>query len=230
MDPAGDLRLGVITVNPTIPQRVAHPRDLALARRAAARDETAWREIYDRTRERLFGLLAYYAGNREDALELLQETYLSAVDSIERYGGTGPLDAWLAVIAIRRARDWKRRLVRWRRRREALAAEHRGDPPAVHDPDARRRLHGALATLKGKQRGAFLLRELEGLDFQSVGRALGCSPATARVHYFRARQAMQHLLESEATEEGDRAAAAAPQAGMNPVHPGADPGGKEETP
>ena len=57
------------------------PQDLALATRAADGCEKAWREIYDRTRDRLFALLVYQTGQREEALELLQETYLSALVS-----------------------------------------------------------------------------------------------------------------------------------------------------
>ena len=57
-----------------------HAGDVALARRAAARDEAAWRAIYERTHNRLFALLAYHVGDRDEALELLQEVYLHALE------------------------------------------------------------------------------------------------------------------------------------------------------
>ncbi len=170
------------------------PQDLALARRAADRCEKAWREIYDRTRDRLFALLVYHTGQREEALELLQETYLSALKSIHRYHGTGPLEAYLAIIAIRRARDWKRELSRRRRVLQQLAAHVRKVSCAPDDLDARRRLHQALARLGSRQRAIFLLRELEGLSFRQVAEAARCSESTARVHHFRARQKMRDFL------------------------------------
>ena len=92
-------------VNERRPGPDSHAEDLELARRAAARDEGAWRTIYERTRQRLFALLAYHTGNREEALELLQEVYLHAFQGLARYRGEGPLEAWLAIMAIRRARD-----------------------------------------------------------------------------------------------------------------------------
>ena len=52
--------------------------DLELARRAAGGDETAWREIFERTGNRLFAFLCYQVGNREEALDLVQETYVVA--------------------------------------------------------------------------------------------------------------------------------------------------------
>jgi len=174
--------------------------DLALARRAAARDEAAWREIYDLTRDRLFALLSYYTGDREEALELLQETYLGAIRTISAYRGDGPLAGWFVVIALRRARDWRRKLVRLRRKREALAAEGADEHARAPDEYARLRLRDALARLRGRQRGAFLMRELEGMSFREVGEALGCDEATARVHFFRAKKTMQDLLEPAGPE------------------------------
>jgi hypothetical protein len=50
-----------------------HSPDLDLARRAAAGEDAAWRAIYVATRERLFGLLAYHLGNREEALDALRK-------------------------------------------------------------------------------------------------------------------------------------------------------------
>jgi RNA polymerase sigma-70 factor (ECF subfamily) len=173
---------------------VSFPGDLALARRAAAQNEAAWREIYDLTRDRLFALLSYYTGDREEALELLQETYLSAIRSIGRYRGDGSLLSWFVIIALRRARDWKRKLVQWKRKSEALAAELREDSGHVTDEYARIKVREAVGQLKGNQRGAFLMRELEGLSFREIGQALGCDEGTARVHFFRARKTMQDLL------------------------------------
>jgi RNA polymerase sigma factor (sigma-70 family) len=177
-----------------------HAGDVALARRAAARDEAAWRAIYERTHDRLFALLAYHVGDREEALELLQEVYLHALAGLSRYRGEGPLEAWFAIVAIRRARDWKRKL--FRKRRHAVDDQElslRLDATAPSGPDEsalplRRLLDGALAKLPERQRAAFLLREVEDLSFKDVADALGVNEATARVHHLRARRALKELL------------------------------------
>ena len=197
MSRAEVIQTGTLAVSKVTSESVAFPEDLTLARRAAQRDEAAWREIYDVSRDRLFALLSYYTGGREEALDLLQETYLSAIRSIDRYNGDGSLVSWLAVIAIRRARDWKRKLVQWKRKQEALATQHADESPPVPDEYARLRLRDAISRLKGHQRGAFLMREMEGMTFRDIGEALGCDEGTARVHYFRARQTMKSLLEPE---------------------------------
>ena len=179
------------------PATGAYAEDVPLARRAAERDEAAWRAIYERTRERLFALLAYHTGNREEALELMQEVYLHAFQGLASYRGEGPLEAWFAIVAIRRARDWKRRLFRKRRHqaddeeiaRRMEAARPHGPDPASHP--LRRVLDAALAELPERQRAAFLLREIEDLSFREVADALGVNEATARVHHLRARRALQ---------------------------------------
>ncbi len=177
-----------------------HAADVALAQSAAAGDAAAWRTLYDRTRQRLFALLAYHTGSREDALELLQDVYLHAFQGLARYRGEGPLEAWFAIVAIRRARDWKRSLVRRRRHEpddEEIAREMEAAGPRGPDPAAvplRTVLDRALATLPERQRSAFLLREVEDLSFRDVAQALDCNEATARVHHLRARRALQDLL------------------------------------
>lgn len=200
MSRAEVIQTGALAVSKVIPETVAFPEDLALARRAALRDEAAWREIYDVSRDRLFALLSYYTGGREEALDLLQETYLSAIRSIDRYGGDGSLMSWLAVIAIRRARDWRRKLVQWKRKHEALATQQSEDYAPAPDEHMRLQVRQAVARLKGQQRGAFLMREMEGMSFRDIGDALACDEGTARVHYFRARQTMKSLLEPDETE------------------------------
>ena len=176
---------------------------MALARRAAARDEAAWRTIYERTRSRLFALLAYQTGDREEALELLQDVYLHGFQGLGRYRGDGPLEAWFAVMAIRRARDWKRKVVRRRRHErddEEIGRAMESAGPRGADESAlplRSVLDRALGALPERQRAAFLLREVGDLAFKEVGEALGVNEATARVHHLRARRTLQELLKDE---------------------------------
>jgi RNA polymerase sigma-70 factor (ECF subfamily) len=172
-----------------------HP-DLNVARRAQAGDESAWREIVTLTRDRLFALLAHHVGDREEAIDLLQETYLHAVRGLPSYSGRGSLEAWLCGIALRRARGWKRRFLPRRVRELPLdeastPASAAAEPP---DPDEGRRLRQALAGLPERQRSALLLHEWMGYGFAEVAAALAIGEATARVHCFRARETLRAVL------------------------------------
>jgi RNA polymerase sigma-70 factor (ECF subfamily) len=181
-----------------------HP-DIDLAARAASGDNAAWREIYTSTRDRVFALLSYHIGNHDEALDVLQDTYTAAVRGIERYHGGGSLESWICGIALRRARDWKRRFLRRFKQTEALEDQPERNPSEVHpqpDPELGHRLRTALAELPEKQRGALLLHEYMGFPFKDVAVALGVSEATARVHCFRAREATRaRLVASPASAE-----------------------------
>ena len=168
--------------------------DPALVARAVDGDAAAWRTIYTATRDRLFGLLLHHIGNRDEALDVLQDTYVSAVKGIARYRGEGSLEAWLSGIALRRARDWKRRLLGRMKSTDTL--EHPADAGGVPEPDHElgRRLRNALAALPERQRAAVLLHEHLGYSFREVGSILGISEATARVHAFRGREALRERL------------------------------------
>lgn len=171
--------------------------DRELAQRAAHGEEPAWRTIYEETCDRLFAFLCFQVGDRDQAHDLLQETYLQAFRQLHRYRGEAPLGAWLRAIALRKALDWKRSVLRRIKRSAALtetSAVSDGDPPDVRFDSERRALAEAIAALSPLQRAALLLREWEGWDFREIARALRCKESTARVHHTRARQRLIRTL------------------------------------
>ena len=179
----------------TDPNMQSEPNpDLELARRAAAGDEAAWRAIYVATRERLFSLLCYQLGNRQEAMDVLQDTYVSAIRGIGRYRGEGSLEAWLAGIAFHQAQSWKRKFLKRRKQTDPLPESLDPAAPPGLDPEAGRRLQFALASLSERQRHAVLLHEWMGYSFAEIASILGTSEATARVHAFRGRDTLRALL------------------------------------
>ena len=174
-----------------------HQQDRERAQRAFAGDETAWRAIYDETCQPLFNLLAFQTGDRDAALDLLQETYITALRHLDRYRGDGPLGAWLRRVAVRKALDWRRGLVGRARRHLAFglaAPQEAPSAPAPHFAGERAAFLAALGRLSAKQRAALILREVEELSFAEIGSALGCREATVRVHLHRAKENMRREL------------------------------------
>jgi RNA polymerase sigma factor (sigma-70 family) len=173
-------------------------RDRELAQAAISGDDRAWRRIYDETNQSLFNFLCYQTGDREAALDLLQETYVTALGKLDSYLGAGTLLGWLRSVALRKCLDWRRRVkLRMRRltefHRESSSdtlSNTQGPLPGMGDG-----FQDALGRLSPKQRAALLLRELEDLPFAEVAEAIGCSEATARVHHHRACANMRHFFE-----------------------------------
>ena len=171
--------------------------DRELARRAAEGEPGSWKQIFDTTCDRLFALLCFLTGDRDEAKDLLQETYLQAWRRLRDYRGEAPLEVWLRAIAVRKAIDWKRRVLRRMKQTVPLFDGIATIPPPAHDEpsDAERAsLQAALARLSPKQRASLILRELEERSFAEIASTLGCNESTARVHHTRARQRMQGFL------------------------------------
>lgn len=171
--------------------------DRELAGRALRGDEAAWRQIYEATCDRLFSFLCYQARDRDEALDLLQETYLQAYRRLSDYRGDGGLEAWLRMIALRKVLDWRRAIRRRRERREAIpedAVAVEPDLSSVRFDSERSRFRRALQTLAPKQRAALLLREWEEWSFREISAALRCKESTARVHHTRALEKMRRAL------------------------------------
>lgn len=181
--------------------------DRNLTERARGGDPAAWRTIYDSTCDRLFAFLCYQIGDRDEARDVLQETYLQAFRRLETYRGEAPLEVWLRSIALGRSLDWKRvilhRIKRTVRLQESSALVE-PDIQGVRFDSENGVLHQALGKLSHHQRAALLLREWEGRSFQEIAELLGCAESTTRVHHARAREHMRAALRGTTRPQGER--------------------------
>lgn len=146
----------------------------------------------------------------DDALDAVQDAMLQ----LARRYATRPPAEWRPLfyrILENRIRDMQRRrmvrgrvmaLLPWRnddddeaRDPVAEAPDHAPGPVAlVEGENIRAALEAALAALPGRQREAFLLRSIEGLDVAETAAAMGCSDGSVKTHYFRALQALKAQL------------------------------------
>jgi len=171
--------------------------DQNLIERARRGDSPAWRAIYDSTCEGLFSFLCYQMGDRDEARDILQETFLQAFRSLDRYRGEAPLAVWLRSIALGRSIDWKRVILRRLKRAARLEESGVLVEPEIHGvrfASEDHALQRALGKLSQQQRAALLLREWDELSFAEIARLLGCAESTARVHHTRAREHMRTVL------------------------------------
>jgi RNA polymerase sigma-70 factor (ECF subfamily) len=149
-------------------------------------------------------------GNDQDALDVVQDAMLRLA---RRYAQRPP-EQWRPLfhrILQNRIRDAlrRRRVLRGVMAWLPWKADGAGEPedPVQQFPDPApgpvRELEGAQivevlgAALRGlpdRQREAFLLRSLQGLDVAETAQAMGCSEGSVKTHYFRALQALRSRL------------------------------------
>ena len=176
-------------------------RDLGCLARMAARDSSALAELYDRYADLLYSVAARIVGAGADAEEVLQDTWVQAWRSADRFDpARGTVGAWLVTIARSRALDRVRSMGAWRRAETAAAAEAVAEPaPIAPDPAtgyARRMLKqdvaSAMTALAPQQRQVVELAYFEGLSQTEIATRLDAPLGTVKSW---TRQALLKLRE-----------------------------------
>lgn len=177
--------------------------DAALVDAHRAGDRRAFALLMRRHKQPLFRLIAAQTGDPDEALDLLQETFVAAHGALARFDRARSLRAWLARIAINKCRDWHRR----RRVRHFLArilpieAGERVADPAV-DIEARAIGAGELARtlaligrLSVSLREPLLLCAVDELSHAEAAEALGITTKAVEARVRRARAALADMLD-----------------------------------
>jgi len=157
-----------------------------------------------------FRMARYALPTDDDALDVVQDAMIRLVGAYRRR----PSEQWAPLfyrILNNRIRDWQRRqavrnrIMGWLpwQRDEPDAPDALAQAADPAQPDAERSsgleqsmqaLEQALQALPGRQREAFLLRAMEGLDVAETARAMGCSAGSVKTHYSRAVHSLRETL------------------------------------
>ncbi len=162
------------------------------------RHEGAFRVLYRRHTPRLYPLaLRILGGDRRDAEEAVQETWIRAAERLGSFAWRSSLATWLTGIAIHVCRD---RLRHDRARPRPVPEEDAGTveraAPATGD-DRRLDLERAISGLPGRYRQVLVLHDVEGYTHQEIGRFLGIEAGTSKSQLHHARKAMRQGLGAE---------------------------------
>jgi RNA polymerase sigma-70 factor, ECF subfamily len=185
--------------------------DLDLVRRAQAGELDAFEALTTRYERRVFSLALRMLRQEQDAEDVTQQTFLSALEHLPGFRGEASFATWLFRIATHAAL----KVIRKRNGLETVSleaategadsgesvphpefiADWRQSPEQlVHQNEVRRLLDEALARLDEKHRLVFLLRDVEGLSIKETADALGLSEANTKVRLLRARLQLREQL------------------------------------
>jgi RNA polymerase sigma-70 factor (ECF subfamily) len=166
-------------------------------------DQTLADDTFDRLMRRYRGLVyrvAYgFTGERESAMDVVQETFLKVHARLGSWRGEGELKSWIARIAANEALN----LARSRRRHPTcelddsiflLPADERDEDEVAESAIRQEALHRSLALLPPRQRLAVVLRYFEGMSSREISAVLECSEGTARNILFRSLQKLRTLM------------------------------------
>jgi len=174
-----------------------------LIARAAAGDETAFRQLYERHRADVARLVYRMVGGQGDRDDVIQEVFVQVYRSLKDFRGQSKFGTWLHRVTVN--------VVLMHRRAARSRPVFAGDPPedALPDPDEpgpdgdaerreRVRAFGRmLARLPEKKRVVFELHELEGLAPGDIAKIVGAPVLTVRTRLFYARRELEAMLAHE---------------------------------
>lgn len=162
----------------------------------------AFAAVMARHKEPLYRLIVAQTGDADEALDLLQETFVSAHAALARFDTARSLRAWLARIAINKCRDWQRR----RRVRQFLArvlpieaGERVADPFADIEAEAIGRDEltqtlAGIARLPTALREPLLLCTVDELSHAEAAEALDITAKAVETRVRRARAALSDMM------------------------------------
>lgn len=186
--------------------------DRLLVEQAQTGDREAFEQLVYRHDRDILRLAYHMLGNRDEAQEVFQETFLKAYRSLARFRSESSFYTWIYRIATNVSLDRlrKRQSLREEISYEADTEAH-PNRPALKDTleeksyysNPERRLYGrelglkiqdALNTLSEKERLVFELRHYQGLRLRMIGEITGSTEETAKNTLFRATQKLRTYL------------------------------------
>jgi RNA polymerase sigma-70 factor, ECF subfamily len=170
--------------------------DEELLARFISGDEAAFNELMRRHEDRIFGLALSITGDRGDALEATQETFMALWRKATSFQGRARFGTWLYRIGINAARDQ----VRKRSRMPLLEAEAPPEAPLPGDMESvslRLDLARGLATLPPEYREAVVMHDLGDIPYEEIARITDVALGTVKSRISRGRRLLAKHLEPE---------------------------------
>jgi RNA polymerase sigma-70 factor (ECF subfamily) len=189
-----------------------------LVAQAREGDKVAFGELVRRYEGKIFRLAQHITQNREDAEDVLQETFLKAYEHLDQFQGNSKFYTWVVRIAVNQS------LMKLRRRKTDRSVSldetiDTGEDTIVReiaawgeDPEERfsreelgEILDSAVQGLETPYRSVFVLRDIEELSTEETANALGLSIPAVKSRLLRARLQLREKLTRQFKRKGDDA-------------------------
>lgn len=212
---------GAVTddTHPSLADASMAETDLDLVRRAKAGDEAAFGDLVRNHYDAAFRVALSILRHEEDARDVCQDVWVTVWRKLAVFRGEAKFSTWLHPIVVRRSLDHLRKRRRWFDRflpfrDESGESDVAGDnTPSAPEPveedtprdEAERRERDArfervLATLPPKHRTVLTLREVQGLSYEEIARAMNCRTGTVMSRLFHARRLLVRKLKDQSCE------------------------------
>lgn len=182
---------------------LAISKDQALISRARAGDTAALENVYRAFEGPVYNLARRLCRSREDAEDVVQETFMEVLRSIHGFRGEGPLAAWVKKVAASKAL-MKLRKHRREQHDQPLEESERGAAPdpatlggrPAHGVHHRVDLEAALSRLSDTSRAVVWLHDVEGYTHEEIAVMMGRTISFSKSQLARAHIRLRRYLRS----------------------------------
>ncbi len=171
--------------------------DRALAADAKAGNRKAFDELVRLNRDKMFALVYRMTGDRETALDLIQDTFFTAFKELAGFRGDSQFSSWLYSIAARKTLNYLNR-------KKIISFLPLGDreyrepsyemQDEIESSEINRRIAKAVDSLPPKQKMVFNLRFYDQLSFAEIADILDKSISTVKTNYQKAIEKIQEEM------------------------------------
>jgi len=169
-------------------------------------------ELFERFSSMVFGLVYQILGDREEAMDVSQEVFLTVYRKLDTFRGESSLKTWIYCIAVNKAANRFRWWNRLRRRGTVSLEEHLAKSPNQelswnlrsrdHSPEdvlllreERSEIERRLLEIPLQQRIAVIMRDIEGLSYEEIAESLKVSLGTVKSRISRGREELKRRFQ-----------------------------------
>lgn len=175
--------------------------EAALVERVRTGDAAAFEELVGRHMRRAYTVAYRVLGQRQDAEDVVQDSFIAALMKIDTFQAGRPFSPWLLRIVANRAIN--RRVSEGRRATQAIPEDVVSPEPSplesAERSELRARLARAVAVLPEPQRWVVQLFDVDGFSGAEIATMLDMPEGTVRWHLHQARLALRDALSQEGT-------------------------------
>lgn len=189
--------------------------EMKLVEKAKSGDTKAFEELIRRTQDKIYNLGLKILGNKEDAADILQETYIKAYESLPNFEGRSSFSTWLYRIAtnfaLMKLRKDKYKKISIDEIKEASDGKYKleisdwsTNPHFQYkNEELKEILNEAINNLPPKYKTIFILHDIEGLSLSEISEILSLSISTIKTRIHRSRLYLREKLSEYFKEKGN---------------------------
>ena len=179
------------------------PSESDLIQGCINKDRTMQRLLYDTYAPKMYGVCLRYAGNENDANDILQEGFIKVYKNIEKFRREGSFEGWIRRIFVNTAIEHYRKKVKMYNVTEAQENTIEDKELTALDTLATKDILKIVDELSPGYKAVFNMHVIEGYSHKEIADILGITEGTSKSQLARAKGVLRNLIETRLNKKNN---------------------------